>query len=260
MSKDAITPLSEPERATLVECESQIGNGLGHFVTVGRALARIRDERLYRGTHQSFDGYCEDRWRFGKRRANQLIKSAEVTEVVTWEGSGNHGFPPPTQIATERQARELSKAPPAERASVWKSVTAAKASPTAKDVKMAVDRATRTKGSVSKPAAVPQVVERELKPDVRRALEEGGAAFDELMKTIQSVRRGVKALADVSHGAFIDSQAVDSYLKNAWDALKFARPHAACDKCGQRACKACERIDGGGWLPYGRWKSSRAIA
>lgn len=35
----------------------------GKFVECGNALAEIRDKRLYRGTHDTFEAYCYDVWK-----------------------------------------------------------------------------------------------------------------------------------------------------------------------------------------------------
>ncbi|MGH2715034.1 MAG: DNA methyltransferase [Thermoleophilaceae bacterium] len=53
----------------------------------------IRELRLYRETHGTFEAYCQERWRMTRRRANQLVQAAEVGTMVP--------------IENERQAREL---------------------------------------------------------------------------------------------------------------------------------------------------------
>jgi hypothetical protein len=50
-------------------------------------LLEIRDGRLYRETHGTFDDYCREGWGFSRHRASQLITAAEVVgelaEMVT---------------------------------------------------------------------------------------------------------------------------------------------------------------------------------
>lgn len=41
---------------------------------------RIRDERLYRATHDTFEAYCRERWSMSRFRAQQLISAAGVVE------------------------------------------------------------------------------------------------------------------------------------------------------------------------------------
>lgn len=70
--------------------------GMAAFVEVGQALARIRDERLYRSAgFDSFAVYCNDRWGLSQPRAYQAIDAAQVSTIV--EG-----------CRTESQARELA--------------------------------------------------------------------------------------------------------------------------------------------------------
>ena len=66
------------EAAALARCEATIARGVKTFVEVGAALTEIRDARLYRATHTSFDDYCRERWQFGRSHAYRLIDSAAV--------------------------------------------------------------------------------------------------------------------------------------------------------------------------------------
>jgi hypothetical protein len=40
------------------------------FYEAGKALAELRDRRLYRSTHKTFETYCRDRFRFTRHSAN----------------------------------------------------------------------------------------------------------------------------------------------------------------------------------------------
>jgi hypothetical protein len=76
---------------------------------VGRALLQIRERRLYREAHKTFEDYCQDRFGMSRRRANQLILATSDTE--------NLGTPVPI---TERQARPLTRLDPEQQREVWK--------------------------------------------------------------------------------------------------------------------------------------------
>ena len=54
--------LAADEAAELAECEERIGRGLATFVEVGEALTRVRDGRLYRTSHRTFEAYLRERW------------------------------------------------------------------------------------------------------------------------------------------------------------------------------------------------------
>lgn len=96
----AVLPLDDAETAALAEAEQVISDGLQTFVQVGRALARIRDGRLYRQTHITFEAYCEQEFSLSRPRAYQLIDAAGIAETMST--NGGHA------LTSERQARELS--------------------------------------------------------------------------------------------------------------------------------------------------------
>ena len=54
------TQLSLVEQKRLSELDDIIVRGLQTFFEVGSALAEIRDSRLHRQTHQTFEDYCQN--------------------------------------------------------------------------------------------------------------------------------------------------------------------------------------------------------
>jgi hypothetical protein len=94
------TALSAGEQLDFTALETVVREGLATFIEVGQALAEIRDRRLYRTSHATFEEYAHERWLLSRTRAYQLIDAASVGEVM----STNGGHEPP---ANERQAREL---------------------------------------------------------------------------------------------------------------------------------------------------------
>lgn len=60
--------------------ESIIGAGMRSFVEVGNALAVIRDDRLYRATHRTFEAYVADRWGWTRNQAYNYVMAAEVAD------------------------------------------------------------------------------------------------------------------------------------------------------------------------------------
>jgi hypothetical protein len=93
--RDELTPA---ESGRLAELEAVVDRGLKTFIEVGRALAEIRDSRLYRQAHSTFEAYCRERWGFGRTRAHRLIEAADVVAML----------PMGNKPANERQARELA--------------------------------------------------------------------------------------------------------------------------------------------------------
>jgi hypothetical protein len=86
--------LNQRESDTLGELENVISDGLRSFVQVGEALLRIRDEKLYRATHRTFEAYCRERWDLSRSRAYQLLDAYAVSTIV--------------DIQSEAVARELA--------------------------------------------------------------------------------------------------------------------------------------------------------
>ncbi|MEJ7790786.1 MAG: DNA methyltransferase [Gaiellaceae bacterium] len=91
--------VSAVERTRLVELEAVVKGGLQTFYDVGHALMEIRDARLYRDSHGSFEDYCRERWSMQRAHAYRLIGSAEVMSILSPTGD---------TPANERQARELA--------------------------------------------------------------------------------------------------------------------------------------------------------
>ena len=106
----AILDGATPSTLSLPELERVIERGQQTFIEVGRALLEIRDRRLYRETHATFEAYCRERWGWSRQRANQHIDAAHVVNALT------------TTVAkpeSERQARAmLDRLDPEEREQV----------------------------------------------------------------------------------------------------------------------------------------------
>lgn len=114
-----MTPL---ETRRLVELEQVIDAGMHTFLTVGNALAEVRNGRLYREHFDTFEFYCSCRWALSRSRAYEMMAAAEVVSAMA-----DTDGPVPVN---ERQARALAAVPPEERADVMAAV-AAKGKPTA---------------------------------------------------------------------------------------------------------------------------------
>lgn len=152
--------LSEAERTRLAECEATIEAGLATFFQVGTALAKVRDERLYRETHTTFEDYCKSQWDISKRRANQLISAMGVAESIQFakcEAGQDLGTMVPTlrtpdspsvTPTSERQVRPLASLPKPQQAAAWNQAVAESGgkAPTAKKVTEVVDRIVNPEG------------------------------------------------------------------------------------------------------------------
>lgn len=106
-----ITELAVHEATRLAELEATIDAGMQTFVHVGDALLEIRDSRLYRQTHSTFERYCRERWQMGRNHANKMIAAAEVVAHL--------GTAVPILPATEGQTRPLTALEPEQQREVW---------------------------------------------------------------------------------------------------------------------------------------------
>jgi hypothetical protein len=112
----SIIKLTSRERQELEQCEGEVASGLSEFLRVGKALSVIRNKRLFRETHASFDAYVKERWGLGVGGTESLITSYHVAE-----GLLESGIDLPNQV-TQSAMRSLQRLPPLEglRATVWR--------------------------------------------------------------------------------------------------------------------------------------------
>lgn len=143
--------LSSDEQVRLGELEHTIERGKAAFLDVGQALAEIQTSKLYRGVHETFAEYVETKWGMSKSRAYQFIEAADVSAELSTSPVSKILDKPPSEDAV----RALAKAPEGTRAKVLADAAKAakaegKPSPTAKDVKAAVKRASAPREQSSK--------------------------------------------------------------------------------------------------------------
>jgi hypothetical protein len=114
---EAVNPspgLSVAEARTLGELEDTIAKGECSIFETGRALAKIRDEKLYRGaSYRTFEAYCRGRWGFSRQRADQLIGAAETAKHLTT-------IVDTVSPTNESQVRSLVGRPLEEAVEIWK--------------------------------------------------------------------------------------------------------------------------------------------
>jgi len=195
--------MSEIVRSQLAECEAVIERGLRSFFEVGAALARIRDERLYREDFDTFEQYCRGRWSWGRNYVNKQIAAAgAIRDLGT-------NVPIPQN---EAQARELAKLPPAQRAEAWEiAVERAGGQPTAAQVAVVVAEMT--------PPSPPTAAEVEAAARAKKAEARVEELLDErhaaTMRNYSKFRRLIEAVRTVAE--FHAESAADVWA-GVWDA------------------------------------------
>lgn len=126
----SIEPIALSESRRLIALEETIEAGRQTFVEVGLALAEIRDSRLYRNEHKTFESYCKARWNFSRQYAHCLIASSDAVATM----------PEKCQpvVDNERAARALSKVEPSKRVEVLEKA-ASSGKVTAKSIREAAE-------------------------------------------------------------------------------------------------------------------------
>lgn len=136
MKKELTEPISLDESKRFISLEKIIKAGVTTFISVGDALAEIKNSRLYRADFPTFQAYCEKTWNFTRMRAHQLIEASEVHKALP--ANVKHCFTNP------RQLNALAKLPKSKRVKAVKAIVkAAKKSGgriTAKTVKAEVTK------------------------------------------------------------------------------------------------------------------------
>lgn len=146
MTKAESTQLSLAEQGELKELVSIVNRCAQTMIEAGTALRNIRERKLWRGSHKSFDAFVKAEWGYGSDYANKMIASSEVSQKLNTIVVST---PKALEITKESQLRELTSVPTKHLPKVI--ATAAKIAGddpiTAKDIKQAREEvlATETK-------------------------------------------------------------------------------------------------------------------
>jgi hypothetical protein len=77
-----VVPLTSAEKTRKAELESVIAHGLEEFLRVGQALAELRNRRLYRAEHVTFEQYVQSRFGLHRSAVDGVIRSAQTAQVL----------------------------------------------------------------------------------------------------------------------------------------------------------------------------------
>lgn len=259
--------LAETPRSALARCERIISAGMESFIEVGKALAEVRDSKLYEGKYKTFEDYCEQRWEFGRHCGYLLISAAKVMESVD---NCQH------RPANEAQARELGKAPEKDRKKVMKAAAAAapkddKGKPkiTAAIIEKAVSDTVPLNEAMgkTKPKKPAKAKSEPDTPKAEKVIDGCGnvvtdphlmivfkarADFKAIQNQIRALQKAVKEMGDAKHeGAalFVNLQGHDIALDALWAAFKFEMPYALCPFCKGKGVGKCKQCRNAGFMP-----------
>ncbi|MBC6435507.1 hypothetical protein FM036_39300 [Nostoc sp. HG1] len=123
-----VEELTEDEQSDRLHLERKVERAV---FEAGKALMELRDRRLYRSTHSTFEEYCKDRFGFQRRHPYRLIEASAVFDNLMkmcpngtqTESESDDGemCPNGTQIlpTSERQVRPITKLEPEQQWEVW---------------------------------------------------------------------------------------------------------------------------------------------
>lgn len=162
-------PADLRDQRRLIELEARIETGLQTFVEVGEALMEVRNSRLYRLTHSSFEAYCRSRWGFDRRKAADLIQASAVVKSLSET----------TDVLPTNEFQALELAPVIRdegvevAAEVFAKARAATGKPTGMRIREVIEQRTTQKEETVETATSPDT-------DTWRALDRLMDAIDEL--------------------------------------------------------------------------------
>ncbi|BAZ33856.1 hypothetical protein NIES4074_63700 (plasmid) [Cylindrospermum sp. NIES-4074] len=74
-----VPELTEQEHSDRLHLERKVERA---FFEAGKALMELRDRRLYRSSHRTFEEYCQERFGYTHRRVNYLIAGSVVFDNI----------------------------------------------------------------------------------------------------------------------------------------------------------------------------------
>ncbi|MBD2537058.1 hypothetical protein H6G97_50835 [Nostoc flagelliforme FACHB-838] len=123
-----VPELTEQEQSDRLHLERRVERA---FFEAGKALAELRDRRLYRSTHSTFEDYCKDRFGFESRHPYRLIETAGVVDNLikmcpNWTQNKTEDDPATVRSdqlqilpTSEGQVRPMTKLEPQQQQEVW---------------------------------------------------------------------------------------------------------------------------------------------
>jgi hypothetical protein len=193
---------------------------------VGKALAEIKEDKLYRTEYPTFEEFVKTEYGIERAHAYRLIEAAEVKRLS-----------PKGDISNISQANALAKVSPEKRGEVM-AKAGADGKVTAKSIEAAA-KPTRTIDLDRTGLPIPESI----LADWQRAEE----TASELMGKVSDVKCAVeRGLDDIIFAEVTNSTVAD--LQNAYTALKTVQPWAVCTACGSHQRKTCRLCKGRGFI------------
>lgn len=119
-----VPELTEDEQRDRLHLERRVERA---FFEAGKALMELRERRLYRSTHKTFEEYCKDRFSYTYRHVNYLIAGSVIVDNIKM-GTNSSQNEQTEEMGTissqilptsEVQVRPLAKLKPQQQQEAW---------------------------------------------------------------------------------------------------------------------------------------------
>ncbi|MBW4616385.1 MAG: hypothetical protein KME21_24540 [Desmonostoc vinosum HA7617-LM4] len=107
-----VPELTEQEQSLRLHLERKVERA---FFEAGKALMELRDRRLYRSTHRTFEDYCRERFGFSRRQPYHLMEAAVIFDNLVAKCERSVHILP----TNEWQVRPLTKLDPDTQPEAW---------------------------------------------------------------------------------------------------------------------------------------------
>ncbi len=240
------TVLNVVERRSLENLEKVIERGVESFLATGSALKEVRDQRLYREGHKTFESYLKTKWGFDRSYAHRLIDASDVKRDLLPIGNK---IPKAKEINTEGQLRELTDVPEdlLEEVIEKASEIAGDAPLTAKVLKEAREQVLEpTESTAEEPACEDVETQPEPEPEQVGPLQCVGW-FKEQISLVNELVRNMDTVVEVPGNELLMSRRLSirreiDHIKGSFRAVM---PHAICPRCHGKCCTQCGNM---GWV------------
>jgi hypothetical protein len=231
-----IDVLSVVERRSLESLEKVIESGVESFLATGSALKGIRDQRLYREGHKTFESYLKARWGFDRSYAHRLIDASDVKKDLLPMGNKN---PKVGEITTERQLRELASVPHESLEDVIE-----KAAEIAGDTPLTAKVLKEAREQVLEPteptAEEPACEDVEPEPEPVGPLQCVGW-FKGQIGLVNELVRNMDTVVEAPGNELLMSRrlSIRREIEQIKGSFRAVMPHAICPRCQGKCCAQC---------------------
>jgi hypothetical protein len=235
-----IDVLSVVERRSLESLEKVIESGVESFLATGSALKEIRDRRLYREDHKTFEHYLKMKWGFERAHAYRLIDASGVKADLSPIGDK---ITKANEIKTEGQLRELTSVPHESLEDVVKKAAeiAGDAPLTAKVLKEAREQVLEpTEPTAEEPACEDVEPEPEPEPEPVGPLQCVGW-FKGQIGLVNELVRNMDTVMEAPGNELLMSRrlSIRREIEHIKGSFRAVMPHAICPRCQGKCCAQC---------------------